>query len=282
MATGLDKALTMLRAPANSALFALRRTLRWRRGAPVMVGQDQGGLFDYLGAADAAAAAERHQALDDCYDLGALRAASGRADYRDNLSLLASLEDLFAAGEIELPRQLRAVDVGAKNWSYVYGLERFLRYWRQPAGRQVELAGVEIDGYGIYRDFRSRCDHALAYVAQTGNPRVEYRVQDFLEFAASDLDVVTIFYPFLTRYALLQWGLPLACYQPRRLLEHAVAMLAPRGVLVVFNQTAAERDLLHGLLAELGVIVVACEPLATKLVDYHPRTEDRWGTLVTP
>jgi SAM-dependent methyltransferase len=277
----VNKVLAMLRAPANSVAFALRRQLRWRRGQPVLASEDKRDLFSYLDDESAQLRCERRQAeLLARYDLADLRACSCRADYRDNLYVLDAMEMLFES-EPDLPQtSLRAIDVGSKNWNYVFALERFWRHWRSAEGRAVQLIGIEIDGYGIYRDLHSRCDHAQAYARQTGNPAVDYRVEDFMDFEVGAVDVLTIFYPFLTRYALLQWGLPPSLFQPGPMVEKALRVVRPGGHLVIFNQTREEREILASLLDTTRARVLACVRVASPLVEYHERTSDRWATLV--
>ena len=168
--------------------------------------------------------------------------------------------------------------MGAKNWSYVFGLERFLAH----GGAPVALTGIEIDGHGIYPDLHARCDYARAYARQTGNDEVVYQVMDFLEADITGAHVVTNFYPFLRVDALLRWGLPGRMFQPERMIERCLAALAEDGVLIVFNQTRAERDVLHQLLQRAGGRVVRSVPLRSHLVAYHEMTFDRWATLARP
>ena len=245
----------------------------------MLVNELKDDLFAYLGTKDRRRCERREGELLDSYDLTGLRTCSSRIDYRENLYLVDALESLLT-DQVEIPaRDLRVVDVGSKNWNYVFGLERFWRHVDQGEGRRVEMLGFEIDGHGVYRNLRSRCDYARAYVAQTGNSRVDYRVDDFMACDQTAVDAVTMFYPFMTRYALLQWGLPLSCFGPGDLLRRALTVLRPGGVLVVFNQTATERDILHGLLTRLGADIVCAEPLRSKLVHYHHRAVDRWATV---
>jgi SAM-dependent methyltransferase len=272
----LRRCFTLLRAPVNSVSFATRNTIGWRRGCPVLVNEDKVELFDYLEGPEQDAATSREADLRERYGLGELRRLSSRLDYRDNLWLLDNLERLLA--DVELPQpietveRLRVLDIGAKNWNYVFALQRFFG--------DASLMGVEVDGHGIYPDLRSRADHAEAYVSQTGNPRVHYQVTDFLDLTDRHFDVVTLFYPFLTRHALLAWGLPLGHFKPRRILARALDVLRPGGLLVVFNQSNHERSLLHGMLRGLGVDPSVTMPLQSKLVGYWYQTQDRWGTVV--
>ncbi|GEM_PF-819732 len=202
-----------------------------------------------------------------------------------------------------------ALDVGSQDWHYVFGLERWLRHGGvsdgpagsaeredsggqkfpegqapgaapgggAPAeGRRVTLRGVEVDGYGIYPDFRSRKDYAGAYAARTGNPDVTYEIGDILEAQGGGLDIVTIFYPFVTRHHLLLWGLPLRLFRPAQLLIKAAALIRPGGWLLVFTHTLKEHELFLELGRACGGFDLAKEGQAlSNLVDFHEDVTDR-------
>lgn len=285
MASRWRKGMVFLRAPMNSMAFALRRQLSWSRGVPALRQEDKDGLFA-AAAPELAAALERREAdLDTRYDLGALRSCSTRADYRENLYLLDALERVCAGLEWSPGRPLRVLDVGARNWNYVFGLHRFFSHHGSRDPRPVELLGLEIDGHGIYQDLHSRADHAQAYVRQLGQPEVRYEVMDFLDYrndpssGGPGFDAICLLFPFLTRYALLSWGLPLSCFEPRRLLAHAVALLRPGGRLIVFNQTDRERDLLGAALDGSPCQALEQVSLHSELSPYGAATVDRWGSL---
>lgn len=232
------------------------------------------------------------------YLLEPLRQRSTAAVYRKNLYLLDILEraaeglDLPPGGRNAHPSgrgPLKALDVGAQDWHYVFALERWLA--RGGAGRsgaarsageerEVTLRGVELDGYGIYPDLRARCDYARAYAAQTGNPSVAYEVADFLEVGGSDLDVLTWFYPFVARHHLLLWGLPLRHFAPERMLEKAARMLRPGGWLVAFTHTPPEQEAFLALgRAESRLECVRAGEARSLLVDFHAEVEGRRFSL---
>jgi hypothetical protein len=271
--------LAFVRVPGNAYSFAFSRLLRWSRGKPELWQEGKENLFAYLGAGAPAAEARERTYLAR-YDLAPLKALSTANLYRKSLYLVECLEKAHEGIGPPEPASpgapLRAADAGSQDWHYVFGLERWLA---RPGGgkpRPVDLTGVELDGHGIYADFHSRKDYGEAYAAQTGNPAVRYVVSDFLKWKAEGLDVVTAFYPFVTRYALLLWGLPLRFYAPERFVAHAAAMLRPGGRLIVFNHTDEE----HGIFLRLGrgtgnLELLKEGPLRCDLVDFHEDAADR-------
>lgn len=286
----LTKALTYLRFPMNGVSLKLRRSLRFRRGQMVLFDQAKEELLVHVPPAERAALRRRQIALEMRYDLGGLASCSTRHDYRDNLAVLDALEKLADAAGLKLcastsaQPKIRVFDVGAGSWNYVYALHQFCSRFDLPPEtrpRQVDLTGIELDGYAIARDLRARLDRAEAYAAQLGNRGgVRYLVGDFLELELPQADVVTMFYPFLTTYPLLRWGLPLSCYRPRQLLQKGLERLAPGGSLIVFNQSDREKRKLVELVGELDAEIVASLQPATKFPDYQDPTRGRWASLV--
>ncbi len=258
------RALALLKAPGNALAFALRNTLRWRRGAPQLRDESKHELFAYLPPDRRRRAEARATELCARYGLAALRARSTRADYRDNLALLDVLERATAG--LGLPQRPRVCDVGCKNWNYVFALARCFA--------PELLVGYEIDPYPVYRDLHSRADWAQAYIAQVQGPEVRYEPRDFLRAQAGEFDVVTLLFPFVTRHALLHWGLPLRCFRPQQLLARARAVLRPGGLLLSLHQTRAEAAIAARALADLGSGMRQVDA-ATDLVHYAARTADR-------
>jgi hypothetical protein len=278
MKSAMWHALAFTRIPGNALSFGIRQGLRWSRGRPGLYQEDKKDLFGYLGTGpEAERLVSRAGELAERYRMGPLEALSTVSLYRKNLYLLDLLErateglaDFPAAGPI------KAVDVGSQDWHYVFGLERWLRHRGSPEGRDVRLKGIEIDGHGIYADLHSRRDYALAYAEQTGNPGAIYETGDFLRCAERDCDVATIFYPFVTRYALLLWGLPMRFFAPARMIAKAAGVLRPGGCLLVFNHTAEEQALFLRLgRAEAGLELLREGPAVSRLVDFHELVEDR-------
>lgn len=257
---------------AQAASFALRRTLRWTRGAPIAPHEDKSDLFIRHPEPDSASRFE--QRVRAQYDLQTLYETSRNADYCDNLLIIASLERLNPS----LPDNVVAVDVGSKNFSYAFGLYRFFERSGK-SRRAVSLEGIEIDGYGIYPDFRSRADWAQMYVSQLGSPHVSYRVEDFLIAESRNANVVTMFFPFVKSETALRWGLPSSVCKPGEIFARCFETLVPGGLLITFHQTHEESALAKELVRGAGFQLEQEHSLASKLVEYHEQTEDRVGLV---
>ncbi|MBL9076607.1 MAG: hypothetical protein JNL08_03835 [Planctomycetes bacterium] len=277
----LRRCVAAVRIPANELAFAVRAGVAWSRGPATLPHEDKSGLFAWL-PADAAAAAHRRAArLERQYDLAALRAQSTNAVYAHNLALLEGLERLADGAVWPVPpgAPLRALDVGSGDFHYATALQRWLARG-DGARRAAALHGVELDGHGVYRDGHSRADHARAHAALAAAAApVQFTVGDAARLRLPAHDVVTAFHPFLTVYPLLQWGLPLSRFRPRRLLRALVAAVRPGGWLVVANQTATEFDRLRALLAGQPVELLRRVPLGSDLVPAAERTAGRVGSL---
>jgi SAM-dependent methyltransferase len=280
--------LAFARVPLNEVAFRIRRAIGFRRGPPVHPNEPKDDLFDFVDdPAERDALARRERDLRVRYHLDALAARSTREVYRDNLYVLDLCDRVIDDAKLPRPTaRLRAVDVGSKDFRYAFALERFLSV-RRPEGA-VDLTGIEIDGHPVYADARSRADHAEAFVAEVEQApiaperpsRVRYRVVDYLESDDRDVDVVFFFFPFVLRYAIVRWGLPLGHFAPQRLFEHAARSLAPGGLLVVVNHTHEEQIAQRALLDAVPALeVVVSENASTRLVDYFEQTEERTITL---
>jgi hypothetical protein len=271
--------LAFSRMPGNAFSFWIRRTLRWSRGRPVLPHEPKQDLFAYLAEPARTRAADREAHLRGHYRLEPLARESTRALYRKNLYLIDILEEAARGLPVPDPSAgvsgLCALDIGSQDWHYVFGLERWLRH-AGGGDRRVRLRGVEVDGYGIYPDFRSRKDYAGAYAAQTGNPEVTYEVGDILEASGSGLDLLTLFYPFVMRHHLLLWGLPLRLFRPARLAAKAASLLRTGGWLLVFTHTLKEHEAFLALGKGTGELELVKQGRAlSDLVDFHEDVEDR-------
>ncbi|GAB4153944.1 MAG: hypothetical protein Fur0037_22670 [Planctomycetota bacterium] len=280
MPSPLRLAAAALRVPGNEIAFRARSLLRWRKGTVELPSEPKDALYDHLDPAARERALDRERELRARYDLRALRARSTRLVYAENLSLLDGLERLCAG--IPIPCRCGAVsalDVGSGDFRYATALQRWLarHFARRP--RAVDLLGVEIDGHGIYRDGSSRIDHARAHAALASSS-VRYEVADVSDLGERGTrHVVTLFYPFLSAYALLRWGLPIEHFRPRRLLRASLAALRPGCHLVVANQTGREFDRLRRLLAGEPAVLVRAISWSDPFLPYAERTRDRMASI---
>jgi len=272
--------LALLRAPGNQVAFALRRRLQWSRGALALGNEAKGGLFAALPEGERRAAAEAAERLERRHDLTALRRRSTQLVFAENLALLDRLSALQDGAELPCGDDgvVRAIDVGCGAFAYATALQRWLRGGGTGPRRPVMLRGIEVDGFGIYRDGHSRADHARAHAALAGSD-VRFQVADFTRLDVPQQDVVTLLFPFLSSYPLLRWGLPLTHLRPRLLLSRAVAAVRPGGWLVVGNQSGAEFERLAELLAELPVALSHRVSFASALLPYAERAAGRVGSL---
>ena len=280
MPSAVQTVAALLRAPAAEVGFLLRRSLRWRRGAPQFRGEPKDELF----AAAPATAAEL-AALAEAYALAPLRTAASVSHWLANLACLRGLARLADAAGVPMPAaadgSVRAIDVGSGDFHYAFALQRWLARTGVDAPRPVDLLGVELDGHGVYRDGRARADHAAAHAALAAcdGATVRYEVADATRGRWPTVDVATAFFPFLSAYACLQWGLPVSRLRPRRFVQRAVAMVRPGGWIVVVNQTASERAQLARLLADQPVRLLAETPWHVEFAPWAARTVGQTGTL---
>jgi len=222
----------------NAADFALRNALTWSPPAR-----------ERAEAKDEPDAAEKRWL--ETYRLAESRDRMTEARWQRNV---AALEVLMATRENDVVKTLlrdrptlRALDIGSKNFDYVDALCGF---WSHQNGeRSVTLTGLELDAHRRYTDFRTRrawAEHYASFV-----PGAHYQAGNLLAHTEC-YDAITWFYPFVTEFPLLRWGLPLAEFQPLALLEHAFSLLEPGGVLVIVNQSEAESHVQRAFLATLG------------------------------
>ena len=252
--TLLEAIHACLRVPANCVFWWARSKLGHlmsRPEPPRPAAELKTGLHQHLTPARRVLATEVERAIREIFDLEWLHRHGSTQQYLENLHLLETFQQM----QDVLPRAdqrregrntpLRGLDVGSRNWSYVHALQRWLSVGLD-GGDNTQLQGVEIDGYWINRDGRPRCDHARANAAATASQgAIEYRVEDFSDTPApppgAEFDLITMLFPFVTRYALLEWGLPPWHFGPERVFRRAAEMLRPdTGRLVTAHQTRRE------------------------------------------
>lgn len=132
-------------------------------------------------------------------------------------------------------------DVGCASFWYAAALAAFFR--------PRELVGVDVEGYRLYRDGRTRRDYAAGYVSRLPNAR--FVVADYLTYT-QPADLITAWFPFLTPHAILAWRLPLSLLRPERLIRQIHHNLKPAGCFVMVNHGEEEAQLADGLCIAAG------------------------------
>lgn len=287
--------LAFTRIPGNAFSYWIRQLLRWSKGTPVLKNESKDSLFEYLNSNFDKSKAEQTAAkILSQFQLQSLFQFSTKVLYSKNLYLLDTLEKA-TEGLLLFPenqKSISALDIGSQDWHYVFGLERWLRFHNSSSrrsdsaseveplsitkGREVKLTGIELDGYGIYSNFHSRKDYALAYAKQTENNFIHYKVVDFLKHVDRELDVVTLFYPFVTRHHLLLWGLPLHFFLPEQIINHAAKITKKNGSFIVYCHTKKEQQIFVNLTKKTGSFELLREgKLSSNLVDFYQEVDER-------
>ncbi len=219
--------------------YPLRQFFHWRRTGLSLKNEPKDALYNDLAEPNRTQAQATAQRLLKEYHLDSLYSSSSNDNYRENLYYLAMLESAFTAVNSKLPDKLTVADIGPSHWFYVQALYAALKWWQNPAGREVSISGYESDAYRVYTDFHSRYDHALAHIDHL--PGVEFKPTAFkVQLAA--FDVITQFFPFIFLPDHLEWGLPHALFNPSALLVTAWLSLKQGGWLIIANQGKAEHQ----------------------------------------
>jgi len=275
--------------PIHAFRFWTRRAFGFRRGSPTLRNEPKTNLFGYLPEPEQAAAHQRERDIRVHYALDCLHNSSTQYVYRENLYVLDLLDRIASPHLATGTGTIGAIDVGSHDFRYATALERWLKVGvcsaegtglAGHAARHVELEGIELDGHVLREGFFSRADYAAAYAALTQNPDVRYRIGDFRRYDARDRDVVFFWFPFVLRYALVRWGLPLGAFDPKAMIRQAAGALKPGGLLIVVNHTHEERDRQVELLQECALFeVCGTWPARSNLVDYHADVTERTMTI---
>lgn len=268
----LERAWTRLVSMRNQLAFGVRSGLQWK-GLPYREpAESKENLFQHR--SNGVNLAQREAVLIQAYDLADFKAGSTRSRYLETLTFLEHLE--YSLGKLSESRisqdSCRWLDVGAKNWSYVIALHRYLQ--RVAAG-ESRLHGIELDGYRVYTDLRSRANYARTYI--DGLSGVTYEVGDVLAHTES-YDVVSLFLPFVFMEPCLAWGLPARHFQPQAFLAHVMDLVRPGGWLLIVNQgedEMAEQERL--LVQEMRRSPFGFEALGAMPESFLPYQYPRYG-----
>jgi SAM-dependent methyltransferase len=160
----------------------------------------------------------------------------------NNYEYLDILDHAWPAAGPSRPQGMELLcDVGCASFWYAAALEAFFR--------PHALVGVDVEGYRLFKDGRTRRDYAAGYVGQRRNAR--FVVADYLTYE-EPADLITAWFPFLTPAAILAWRLPLSLLRPERLIRQIHRNLKPGGSFVMVNHGMAEAQAAHRLCIAAG------------------------------
>lgn len=177
--------------------------------------------------------AERIAALRDRYQVQFERRLAARTSL-NNYEYLDILDRAWGAGGLARPQGGVLCDVGCASFWYAECLQTFFR--------PSELVGVEVEGFRLYRDGRTRLDYARGYLAQL--PRARLRIADY-RGCEEPADLICAWFPFVTPTAILAWRLPLTLLAPQALMRQVGRNLRRGGRFVMVNhgwEEAAKAD----------------------------------------
>lgn len=133
-------------------------------------------------------------------------------------------------------------DVGCASFWYAAALEAFFR--------PRALIGVDVEGYRLFKDGRTRSDYAAGYMSQRQNAR--FVVADYVTYE-EPADLITAWFPFLTPGAILAWRLPLSLLDPERLIRRIHHNLTPGGNFLMVNHGREEAEAARRLCVAAGL-----------------------------
>lgn len=177
---------------------------------------------------------------------------------QENLYTFDVLNKFFTINE---KTDIKALDIGCKNWFYAKGEYDFYKQF----STNLVLDGVELDAFRLYSNFYSRYEVAKFYTKDLEN--VKYIVGDLLD-VTGDYDYITWFLPFVHKTPLKLWGLPERYFCPEKLLTHAYNLLNQGGQMLIVNQGEKERDIQKELFEKLEMPYIELGEIESEFFAY--------------
>ena len=141
---------------------------------------------------------------------------------------------------------LSILDIGSKNWEYVKSEYIFFNSFT----KDFTLNGIELDVYRLNSNLYNRYEIAKFYTKDL--PNTNYIAGDLLNHRQK-YDYIIWILPFITKYPLIKWGLPLKYFKPQEMLFHAYNLLNPEGELLIINQSKEEYLIQQELVKKMNV-----------------------------
>lgn len=189
-----------------------------------------------------AAQNEVYSYLKQRYNLSLFDGLNSR-NYFENLYFLCVFDKYFSKRE---KTEISVLDIGSKNWSYVRSQYLFFK----SHSKNLVLNGIELDAYRLCSNFYNRYEIAQFYKKDL--PGVNYFIGDFMEHSQK-YDYIIWILPFITKYPLIKWGLPLKYFKPEEMLLHAYDLLKPDGEILIINQGEKEAKVQKELFCKTGI-----------------------------
>lgn len=227
-------------------------------------------LFEDISQDMAALAIEKEKLYFAKYNLQNFKLNSTKRLYKENLVIIELFETCLE--EYLEVKPLKILDIGSKNWFYASGEYNFFKYFN--SDKTIYLDGIELDGYRMYSNFYSRADYANFYIKNLDNTR--YIVNDLLQHNGY-YDCILWFFPFVTEYPLLEWGLPLSTFQPEKMILKAYNLLVNKGILLIVNQDENEYNIQQELLKNLNIPFIAKGMFKNSFLNYE---HQRFVTII--
>ncbi len=232
----------LLRKLLNPAAYALRQRIAFRRGGyregPLDLSRVSPRLREQLQGSRAQELAAKYAV--PMHTLS-------HAAYTKSLFACDVLDRLHTIAPIVLPTG-NLLDIGCKNFETAPGL---FRAARTLSSHEIDLTGVEIDAYPVYRNLHSRADAAHYYLSLL--PGEHRYLPDDVRALQGQFGLITWFFPFVTTAPLLWWGLPERFFAPEALFQHVLTLRQPGGSLIVTNYTPEEAEIQAELFARAGI-----------------------------
>ena len=146
---------------------------------------------------------------------------------------------------------LKALDVGSKNWRYLGALVAWLEE-RFPKA-ELDITGVELDAYRLGPNLRTWLATGNYFAGKHSDAKVKanYLAGNIClhEVPAS---LVFWLFPFVSEHPHQAWGLPPGLFDPRAAFKHVLTRcLSREGVLILANHGEWEAETARKLIAEI-------------------------------
>jgi hypothetical protein len=223
--------------------FYIRNKLNFSRGKYIIENESKKDLFNEFELEKRKILIKKELLFREKYELNDFYKNSPLFLYQYNLLIIELLEKYIEKNE---EKSLEILDIGSKNWEYLFGEYYFFKNGNKE--KELSIYGIELDAYRRYKNLYTRYDYAISFTEKL--KKSKYIVGDFMEHNGS-YDYILCFFPFIIPSPLIHWGLPLKFLRPMEMLKHAYSLLKEDGILLISNQYSKEYELQSDYLKQL-------------------------------